>query len=96
MSLQNLIDSNSVLVLSKKTCKYCVIAKDALKNAGIDFTEVQIDERLELLAEAINLTGQKTVPNIWINQMHIGGSDKLITWLASTKLTAPLKLDTDF
>jgi glutaredoxin len=93
MSLQNLINNHPVLVLSKKTCKYCVIAKDALKNAGMDFFEVNIDEHFGLLTEAIDLTGQKTVPNIWINQVHIGGSDKLIEWLKKNK---PLVLDNDF
>ena len=97
MGLQELINSNYVLMLSKTKCKYCTIAKDALKNAGFKVLVVEIEERLDLHTEAIKITGQKTVPNIWVDGIHIGGSDKLIEKINSGEIRPQeLKLDDDF
>jgi len=80
-TLQELIDNNKILVLSKQNCKYCDIAKDALTEAGLDYIAKEIDSTSKLYTEAIALTNQRTVPNIWIDGKHIGGSDKLLVWL---------------
>ncbi|XP_065811423.1 thioredoxin reductase 3 isoform X1 [Labrus bergylta] len=76
--IQQLIDSNQVLVFSKSYCPYCVKVKDLFKELKVDCNVVELDlmddgpNYQELLVE---MTGQKTVPNVFINKKHLGGCD---------------------
>ncbi|XP_076609384.1 thioredoxin reductase 3 isoform X1 [Chaetodon auriga] len=77
--IQQLIDSNQVIVFSKSYCPYCVKVKDLFKELKVECNVVELDliedgsNYQEMLLE---MTGQKTVPNVFINKMHIGGCDK--------------------
>ena len=58
-------------------CPYCVKAKSLLKNKNADFTEIKVktdQDRLDLVKKA---NGMRTVPQIFINDQHIGGFDDL-------------------
>jgi len=90
--LKELINSNNILMLTKTKCKYCDIAKDALKNSGV-IKMIQVDDRPELLQAAIELTGQKTVPNVWYNQKHIGGSTNVIEKIKSGEILCNFRFD---
>ena len=61
------------------TCPYCINAKALLNEKGVDFVDHDIthlpDE--ELNAKMMELTGRKTVPQIWIDGEHIGGYDDM-------------------
>ncbi|XP_039627056.1 thioredoxin reductase 3 [Polypterus senegalus] len=77
--VQSLIDSNRVVVFSKSYCPYCVKVKDLFKKLNVDINSVELD----LMDEGPNfqdvlfeMTGQKTVPNVFVNKKHIGGCDK--------------------
>uniref|UniRef100_A0A7S3LME2 Glutaredoxin domain-containing protein n=1 Tax=Aplanochytrium stocchinoi TaxID=215587 RepID=A0A7S3LME2_9STRA len=80
-SVQDLISSSKVLVLSKSYCPYCRTAKQTLGQfnpQGMKILELdQIPNGGKLQAEAASLTGQRTVPNIWIGGKHIGGNSDL-------------------
>ena len=69
---------NKVVIYTKATCPYCVMAKSLLKQKGVDKVEeirVDLDEnQLELMIER---TGHRTVPQIYINETHVGGFDDL-------------------
>lgn len=69
---------SKVVIYTKETCPYCVMAKNLLKQKGVDKVEeirVDIDEKqLELMIER---TGRRTVPQIYINETHVGGFDDL-------------------
>jgi glutaredoxin-like protein len=70
-----------VTVFARKGCPFCAKAKQALHDAGIDFEELVLnrdytDETLRAVAKA------SSVPQVFINGEHIGGSDKLAEWLA--------------
>jgi glutaredoxin 3 len=57
------------MVFSKSYCPYCDSAKSALKKMGVDFKPIeldQIDEGSEMQAYLAQITGQRTVPNIFI------------------------------
>mmetsp|Transcript_1768 Transcript_1768/g.2092 ORF Transcript_1768/g.2092 Transcript_1768/m.2092 type:complete len:130 (+) Transcript_1768:142-531(+) len=79
--LKKLIGDNNVLVLSKSWCPYCAEAKKILKSynlTGLTILELdEISEGSSLQSEALSLTGQRTVPSIWIGGKHIGGCDDL-------------------
>uniref|UniRef100_A0A8C4EY33 thioredoxin-disulfide reductase (NADPH) n=1 Tax=Dicentrarchus labrax TaxID=13489 RepID=A0A8C4EY33_DICLA len=77
--IQLLIDSNQVLVFSKSYCPFCVKVKDLFKELKVECNVVELDliedgtNYQEMLLE---MTGQKTVPNVFINKTHLGGCDK--------------------
>ena len=65
-------------VYTANYCPYCTRAKDLLKQKGAEFTEHDIttdDAGREALIEKAN--GRRTVPQIFINDKHIGGFDDL-------------------
>jgi len=67
-----------VEVYSKVYCPYCVRAKALLEQKSISYREIKIDENPELRPEMIERSnGSTTVPQIFINDMHIGGCDEL-------------------
>ena len=71
-----------VTVFTRLGCPFCAKAKADLKAKGIAFDELILNKdyrNVTLRAVA----GQDSVPQIFINGQHIGGSDKLEAWLAS-------------
>ncbi|CAL8341008.1 unnamed protein product [Lota lota] len=77
--IQQLIECHQVMVFSKSYCPYCVKVKDLFKELDVKCNVVELDlveegtDYQELLVE---MTGQKTVPNVFINKTHVGGWDK--------------------
>jgi glutaredoxin 3 len=67
-----------VEVYTKFLCPYCTRAKSLLKAKGVAFEEYDITmggpRRAEMLARA---SGRATVPQVFIDDRHIGGSDDL-------------------
>lgn len=69
-----------VEIYTWQTCPYCIRAKMLLRWRGVKFTEYKIDgnggARVRMAARA---NGRRTVPQIFINNQHIGGCDDLYT-----------------
>jgi len=60
-------------------CGFCVAAKNFLKNRGVEWTEVRIDQEAGKLAEMLERSGgRRTVPQIFIGGVHVGGFDDLV------------------
>lgn len=59
-------------------CPYCARARNLLQKKGVSFTDIDVmgddDKREEMIARA---GGRRTVPQIFIDGRHIGGSDEL-------------------
>ena len=53
------------------------MAKQLLSNKNVEFTETRIDTDPELRQQVIEKSGQRTVPQIFINDKPIGGFDDL-------------------
>jgi glutaredoxin 3 len=75
-------------------CPYCVAAKNLLKRKGIaDVNEMRIDmddaKRQEMMTRS---GGRRTVPQIFINDFHVGGSDDLSALDRAGKLDPLLSL----
>ncbi len=67
-----------VVVYSKETCPYCVMAKNLLKQKGVnEIEEIRIDLLPEERDKMIEITGRMTVPQIFIGATHVGGFDDL-------------------
>ena len=67
----------SVVVYSSRYCPYCRRAKSLLASKGVSFTEIDIDDDPEKRVEMIERTGRTTVPQVFIDDRHIGGCDDL-------------------
>ncbi|KAL7276753.1 Glutaredoxin [Rhizina undulata] len=78
--VQGIIDENPVAVFSKSYCPYCRASKETLNEFGAKFYVLEldlIDDGTELQEALREISGQKTVPNIYINKKHIGGNSDL-------------------
>ncbi|KAI6365546.1 hypothetical protein MCOR25_005320 [Pyricularia grisea] len=74
---QKLIDENAVMVFSKSYCPYCTATKTKLKGMGAKYNVLeldQIDDGSAIQDALEKITGQRSVPNIFIGQKHIGGN----------------------
>ena len=67
----------AVLMYSKSWCPYCERARDLLRRKGASFEEIDIETQPERREEMIRRSGRRTVPQIFIGERHIGGSDEL-------------------
>ncbi len=78
-------------IYTKFTCPFCVRAKRLLSQKGVEFNEFDISmggpKRQEMLARAPDA---RTVPQIFIGDTHVGGSDELAAMEASGELDALL------
>ena len=77
----------AVEIYTKITCGFCMRAKMLLKQKGVSFEEIDIGFEPELRAEMIKRShGAYTVPQIFINEQHIGGCDDLYALHSQNKL----------
>ena len=68
-----------VKMYTTQVCPYCLRAKALLKQRGVDaIEEVRIDLDPVERARMMELTGRRTVPQIFIGDTHVGGCDELI------------------
>ncbi|WP_049622971.1 glutaredoxin 3 [Frateuria defendens] len=74
-------------IYSTAVCPYCVAAKNLLKSKGLGWDEVRVDAdpaQREAMLERSG--GRRTVPQIFINDQHVGGFDDLVAADRSGKL----------
>lgn len=77
---------SKVVVYTKANCPYCVMAKNLLASRNIHFEEIRVDLDKDKLAEMLQLSNRRTVPQIFINDQPVGGYDDLATLSKSGKL----------
>lgn len=76
-----------VTIYTKAYCPYCVRAVALLNSKRVQFQEFRIDVQPELRPQMIEKAGgRSTVPQIFINDQHIGGCDDLVALDAAGKL----------
>lgn len=86
--------ANKVMIFSKTYCPYCMKAKEAFKEKGIAFGVMELDKEsngAEVQKELEKMTGQRTVPNVFIKETHLGGCDDTLAAFASGKLLKMLE-----
>lgn len=72
-----------VVVYVKDYCPYCTKAKNLLNKKGVQYEVIDIEHDEELQEYVIKQSGRRTVPQIFINDKPVGGSDD-IYYLNST------------
>jgi glutaredoxin 3 len=68
-----------VKMYTTAVCPFCIRAKQVLKSKGVDaIEEIRVDMHPEERMKMMEITGRRTVPQIFIGETHIGGCDDLI------------------
>lgn len=68
----------NVEIYTWSTCPFCIRAKTLLKKKGVDFTEYTIDgDEVARDQMAQRANGRRSLPQIFINDQHIGGCDDM-------------------
>ena len=75
-----------VQIYTWSNCPYCVRAKNLLNSKGIAFEEINLDGKDKELKELQTRTGQRTVPQIFIDGKMIGGFSELAQMDSEGKL----------
>ena len=66
-----------IIVYTTNYCPYCVKAKQLLLKKGVEFEEIDLTNDDAARMALVEKSGRKTVPQIFINNQHIGGCDDL-------------------
>jgi glutaredoxin 3 len=69
--------SAPVLMYTTSWCPYCARARELLNSKGVAFQEIDIESQPNEREEMVRRSGRATVPQIFIGERHIGGSDEL-------------------
>jgi glutaredoxin 3 len=68
-----------VKMYTTAVCPYCIRAKQILKSKGVEaIDEIRIDMLPEERMKMMEITGRRTVPQIFIGDTHVGGCDDLV------------------
>jgi glutaredoxin 3 len=69
----------AVKMYTTAVCPYCIRAKQVLKAKGVaQIEEIRIDTDPAQREQMMQITGRRTVPQIFIGTTHVGGCDDLI------------------
>ncbi|KAK0603013.1 hypothetical protein LWI29_000484 [Acer saccharum] len=87
--VQNSIFSNKIVMFSKSYCPYCLRAKHVFAELHEKPFVVELDLRddgAQIMYVLLDLVGRRTVPQIFVNGKHVGGSDDLKAAVSSGQL----------
>lgn len=68
-----------ILIYTADLCPYCTMAKRLLDKKGAPYAEINVDSKPGLRQEMMQKTRRRTVPQIYIGDLHVGGFDDLHT-----------------
>ncbi len=66
-----------ILIYTTAWCPFCIRAKMLLDGKGVTYTEINVDKEPAKRAEMMQRSRQRTVPQIFFGENHIGGCDDL-------------------
>lgn len=67
----------AVVMYSTGFCPYCVRARMLLDHKRVIYTDIRVDLEPELRTEMIQRSGRTSVPQIFIDDFHVGGCDDM-------------------
>jgi glutaredoxin 3 len=82
---------NSVKIYTTPYCPYCVRAKRLLERKGVRYEEIDVANDDQARVDLAERTGRRTVPQIFIGDQHVGGSDDLHALEQEGKLDGMLR-----
>lgn len=67
-----------ILMYTTAVCPYCIRAEQLLQSKGVvEIEKIRVDLQPELRIAMMEKTGRRTVPQIFIDELHVGGFDDL-------------------
>ena len=81
-----------ILIYTTNICPYCVMAKRLLDKKGATYAEINVDNQTGLREEMMRKTKRRTVPQIYIGDLHVGGFDDIYALEQQKKLDSLLGL----
>lgn len=75
-----------VVMYTTAVCPFCINAKHLLEGKGVAFEEIRVDRDPSLREKMTADSGQRTVPQIWVGDAHVGGFTDLWALEKSGKL----------
>ncbi len=84
----------TVTIYTRKICSYCVHAKNLFDRLGVSYQEISLDGDPEATQRMCEMSGRRSVPQIWIGDHHVGGCDDLYDLHRSGRLQTLLGGDT--
>ena len=84
------MNSPAVVMYTTSWCPYCDRARRLLARKNVSVEEIDVESAPEKRAEMQQKSGRRTVPQIFIGETHVGGSDDLHDLEAAGKLDALL------
>lgn len=75
-----------VIIYSSDWCPFCVRAKALLSKKGVAFEEIRVDGKPDARADMAKKAKRTSVPQIWIDELHVGGCDELFALERAGKL----------
>lgn len=67
----------SVVIYSTAICPFCIRAKRLLDHKGITYQDIRVDIDPQKRQEMMQRAQRRTVPQIWVGDVHVGGCDDL-------------------
>lgn len=92
--VKKLINEKPVFIASKTYCPYCKATKQTFSELTKEVYILELDEQedgADIQAALAELTGQKTVPNVFIKGEHIGGNSDVQALKSQDKLESKVK-----
>ena len=80
-----------VLMYLTASCPFCQSADRLLQEKGVEVEKIRVDLEPARRAEMMKKSGRRTVPQIWIGELHVGGCDDLYALDRQGKLDPLLK-----
>lgn len=81
----------NVTLYTSDHCPYCLNAKALLKRKGVSYDEIDVGRSPGRLAEMLQRSKRRSVPQIFIGQHHVGGFDDLASLDCAGQLDALLQ-----
>lgn len=75
-------------------CPYCLMAERLLQQKGVQIDKIRVDLEPQRRVEMVERTRRRTVPQIYIGELHVGGYDELSALDRAGELDTLLARDT--
>ena len=75
-----------IVIYSGRFCGYCTAAERLLQSKNAQYELIKVDEDQDKFDHMIKITGRRTIPQIFIDEFHVGGFDDLTALNQSGKL----------
>ena len=87
---------SEVYLYTTRYCPFCIRAKQLLDHKGVSYRDIPVDNNPALRSEMTKKAGgQHTVPQIWVNNHHVGGCTELMALERAGQLDVLLASNTN-